>query len=70
MDQLDTTAIIIEAQKMRADEMLRIQKQLAKRLDQYLGLLADSATASRPLLTRVSLALRELFSWNPQAHRG
>ena len=59
MDKLDTTAIIMEAREMRAEELRRIKGLVGKRLSLYLGLLAGSAAAG-------ANSLQPLFSWNPQ----
>ena len=64
MAPIDISKIEIEARKMRAEEMQRINGLIGERLALYGQLMAASALTG---LKAIAEVLRPLFSWNPQA---
>ncbi|MDP1610909.1 MAG: hypothetical protein Q8M11_07600 [Sulfuritalea sp.] len=65
MSYINVIEIERQARELRAKEMRRIGKLVSARLGVYAHLLATSAATA---LHAAGLALRSLFSWNPQAH--
>lgn len=66
MERIDIIAIEQQARRLRAEEMQRLGGIVGERLHLTGRLLAASLGAG---LTAIGNALRQLFSWNPQAHR-
>ena len=66
MNPIDIVALEREARQMRAEEMRRLSGVLAERMGLYFSLLGGTLGSLGKL---ISVALRPLFSWNPQRLR-